>query len=94
MHRRAERHLPSGIVLPRRMSEPGPETIVSPTVQPLRVHDVTLLAVRVLHQRDARRTVRIVLDRVTVAVTPDLSRLKSMTRYFRLWPPPRRRIEM
>src|SRR5215216_5256484 len=30
----------------------------------------------------------------TVPATPNLLRLKSMMRYFRLWPPPRRRIEM
>ena len=31
---------------------------------------------------------------VTVAGTPCLLRLKSTFRYIRLWPPPRRRIEM
>src|SRR5689334_12458034 len=30
----------------------------------------------------------------TVPVTPNLSRLKSMMRYCRLWPPPRRRMAM
>ena len=30
----------------------------------------------------------------TLAGTPSFLRLKSMMRYWRLWPPPRRRIEM
>src|SRR5947208_9834893 len=52
----------SGIAFPTRMSEPGPDTTVSPT-EALRSQDVALLAVRVVQQRDARRAVRVVLDR-------------------------------
>ena len=67
------------------MSEPVPDTIVSPTRQSLRVQDVALLAVGVLDQRNARRAIRIVLDLAHRARrSPNLSRLKSITRYIRL----------
>jgi hypothetical protein len=58
------------------------------------VQDVALLAVGVLDQRDARRPVRVVLDVLDNRHLPCLLRLKSMMRYFCLWPPPRRRIEI
>ena len=58
------------------------------------MQDVALLAVRVLDERDARRAVRIVLDLAHRGRHAERLRLKSMMRYFRLWPPPMRRIEM
>jgi hypothetical protein len=58
------------------------------------VQDVALLAVLVVDQRDVRRPVRVVLDVRDLAGTPCLSRLKSIRRYCRFAPPPRRRDVM
>ena len=61
-----------------------------PTSSPIGAEDVALLAVRVVEQGDEAGPVRVVLDRVaTFAGTSSFSRLKSMTRYLRLLPPPR-----
>ena len=53
----------SGSALPGRMSTfwPGDDRVAH--LQPDRLQDVALLAVRVGQQRDARRAVRVVLDR-------------------------------
>jgi hypothetical protein len=75
------------------MSEPGPDMIVSPT-RPLRVQDVALLPVLVLHQRDARRAVRIVLDLAHHARHAELVALEVDDAVLALVPAARRRIEM
>jgi N-acetylglucosamine-6-phosphate deacetylase len=53
----------SGSALPTRMSASGPEHHRRAHLQPHRLQNVALLAVGVVHQRDARRAVGIVLDR-------------------------------
>ena len=53
----------SGSALPGRMSTLSPATIVVAHLQADRLQDVALLAVRVGQQRDARRAVRVMLDR-------------------------------
>ena len=54
--------LRSGRALPTRMSASGPLTTFEPTFSPTGHHDVALLAVGVVQQRDARRAVGIVFD--------------------------------
>ena len=51
-----------GIAWPGLMSTRCAGTTLSPTPQPLRRQDVGQLAVLVLHQRDERAAVRIVLE--------------------------------
>ena len=77
------------------MSAPAPDSTMSPWFELVRRHDVALGAVHVVQQRDARRAVGVVLDVSDLGVTPSLSlRRKSMTRYWRLWPPPMWRVVM
>ena len=60
----------------------------------LRGDDVGLGAVDVVEQRDPRRPVGVVLDRGDLGGNTVLVRLKSITRYWRLWPPPWWRVVM
>ena len=60
--------VPSGNVLQRqRVADQNvgvrPAHDLLPDLQPDRLNDVALLAIRIVHQRDARAAVRIVLDR-------------------------------
>ena len=52
------------------------------------LNDVALLAVEVIHQRDARQRLGSYSIEATLPGTPNLSRLKSIRRSFCLWPPP------
>ena len=59
-------------------------------LQAVRRDDIALLAVFILHKRDKRGTVRIVLQRrARLPAYPTFWRLKSMMRYFLRLPPPR-----
>src|SRR5919112_57951 len=79
---------PSGTALPVRVSDPGPETTVSPCARPLgwRMYRFSPSAYTIR----AIRAVR--LGSYSISATfpgiPNLFRLKSIFRYWRLWPPP------
>jgi hypothetical protein len=85
----------SGSALPVRMSEPGPDVIVSPTRDPSGAG--CSASRRPAYVTSAMRDERFGSYSIVVTGspgTPCLLRLKSMMRYWRLWPPPRRRMAM
>src|SRR6266568_5325500 len=84
----------SGMAFPTRMSEPGPETTVSPTVSPFgaSMYRFSPSAYVISAIRAVRLGSYSMAD--TRPGTPNFSRRKSMRRYCRLWPPPRYRAVM
>ena len=68
------------MALPGLMSALRLEMTVSPTCEAVGREDVALLAVRVVEERDARRAVRVVLDRRDLGGDADLVARQSMMR--------------